>query len=129
MNKKTIEQAAKETVQEHYGCNKGYPCSERDYCMFCNGENLAFDCVSDCDADAFGAGFMAGAHWRINSVWHSPDEHPEINVFLLAEDERKGHYSIYKLKEQDWNNMVNDFNVIRWAYISDLIPNKPSGIH
>ena len=70
MTREQIEKAANEAVQEHFQCNGKYPCEERDYCEFCNGHNSAFDCREDCGADNFNEGFLAGAQWRINSVWH-----------------------------------------------------------
>ena len=68
MTREQIEKAANEAVQEHFQCNGKYPCSERDYCEFCNGYNSAFDCKEDCDADSFNEGFFAGAQWLANKL-------------------------------------------------------------
>ena len=84
MDRKTIEKAAKEAVQNHFQCNGKYPCEERDYCEFCNGHNSAFDCKEDCGADDFNEGFIIGAQWRINSVWHSTNELPKHSGYLAA---------------------------------------------
>ena len=73
MKLKDIEKAASSAVVENYGCNGEYPCTERNYCIFGNGQNTAFDC-HECGADEFNDGFIAGAKWRINSVWHSMNE-------------------------------------------------------
>ena len=79
MKREQIEEAAKEAVQDHFQCNGKYPCEERDYCEFCNGHNSAFDCNEDCGADDFNEGFIAGAQWRINSVWHDMvKEEPQV---------------------------------------------------
>ena len=67
--KQTVEEAAREAIHKHYNCNGTYPCSEREYCEHCNGHNTAFDCC-ECGADEFKEGFIAGANWHINSVWH-----------------------------------------------------------
>ena len=74
MNMKTIEQAAKDAVHEHCQCNGKYPCTERDYCIFCNGNNIAFDCDSTCDADVFNEGFIAGAHYVLLSSTHAVEK-------------------------------------------------------
>ena len=60
--------------------------------------------------------FRAGAKWRINSVWHAPDEHPRIGSYVVAlyEDEH-----IYFGKVRDYYNSVP---IKTWAYIDDLLP-------
>lgn len=68
--------------------------------------------------------FIDGAEWHINSVWNNPRKEPERGKYLLVEDEEMGHYSVYKLVDQDWKVLVVTFNIIRWAYIEDLTPNK-----
>lgn len=57
-----------------------------------------------------------GMEWRINSVWHSPDELPRIGSYVVAlyEDEY-----IYFGKVKDYCNSVP---VKTWAYIDDLLP-------
>ena len=57
--KQTVEEAVKEAIHKHYNCNGTYPCSEREYCVHCNGHNTAFDCC-ECGADEFKEGFIAG---------------------------------------------------------------------
>ena len=124
MNKKTIEQAAKETVQEHFGCNKGTPCTGRDYCMFCNGENLAFDCDVYCDADAFGEGFMAGANWRINSVWHDVDkELPDCGRHVVNED----WFDFEATSVLHLKRILEKYPFKHWAYVDDLLPERKGG--
>lgn len=77
--KQTVEEAAREAIHKHYNCNGTYPCSEREYCEHCNGHNTAFDCC-ECGADEFKEGFIAGANWHINSVWHkTKDEVPQAH--------------------------------------------------
>lgn len=75
-------------------------------------------------------GFMAGAQWRINSVWHVTFEMPERNRDFLYESARGwfGINNIAKMAKEvhpkDWDRFVEGFDVIRWAYISDLIPER-----
>ena len=60
--------------------------------------------------------FRDGAEWRINSVWHTPDEMPRVGSYVVAlyEDEH-----IYSGKVRDYCNSVP---VKTWAYIDDLLP-------
>ena len=125
MNKEQIEKAAKDAVQDNFQCNGKYPCEERDYCEFCNGHNSAFDCKEDCSADAFNEGFLAGAEWRINSVWHDlPNDLPQKeNTWILLELIFEGRLVYLPV---EW---VNDGEgapkqAIRWAYIDDLLPER-----
>ena len=66
-------------------------------------------------------GFISGAQWRINSVWHDAIDKPENGRFVLVDKE----YRIYDVWKQDicddWLNDVNYFGVKRWAYLDDLL--------
>lgn len=100
MTREQIEQAAKETVQDLFQCNGKYPCEERNYCEFCNGHNSTFDCKEDCGADDFNEGFIAGAQWRINSVWHKPSAYGDE----LERDVMKHGLKILKSYEKKRDN-------------------------
>ena len=68
-------------------------------------------------------GFIAGADWRINSVWHYDKSMPNINEPFLLID----HKWALVLRigcERDWAIMIKDKIFVKWAYIKDLIPNK-----
>lgn len=123
MNRETIEKAMRNAVQARCQCNmEKYPCEERDYCEFCNGHNSAFDCDENCDADAFSEGFIAGAQWRINSVWHEADEKPNKNQLILFECRRtygKGYSVNFGENYELLKNVL-----ISWAYVSDLLPDR-----
>ena len=54
------EEMLREAIHQHYQCNGKYDCSERAYCRFCDGENIAHDCDDECFADEFAEGFLAG---------------------------------------------------------------------
>lgn len=62
--------------------------------------------------------FKAGAEWRINSVWHSPNELPRIKSFVVALYE-DGH--IFSGIVKDYCNSVP---VKTWAYLDDLLPER-----
>ena len=70
-------------------------------------------------------GFMAGAQWRINSVWHDlPNDLPQKeNTWILLELIFEGRLVYLPV---EW---VNDGEgapkqAIRWAYIDDLLPER-----
>lgn len=69
--------------------------------------------------------FIAGADWRINSVWHNlPNDLPEKeNTWILLELIFEGRLVYLPV---EW---VNDgegapSQATRWAYIDDLLPER-----
>lgn len=73
-------------------------------------------------------GFMEGADWRINSVWHDAKEEPKYDEYFLYENIVHAYHvdGIYPSEDEPfvWDDYVKDWRLIRWAYIKDLIPNK-----
>ena len=75
-------------------------------------------------------GFMAGAHWRINSVWHDASEMPEKGRPLLefCRGTRCGEfYEIggrVSIKNQEWDDFYKFAGIVYWAYIDELIPER-----
>lgn len=72
-------------------------------------------------------GFIRGAEWRINSVWHSDNEVPKKHEDLMIELDTGFHICIFEdgynfLGYYDYMGFVS-FEVIRWAYLKDLLPN------
>lgn len=87
----------------------------------------------------FNEGFIAGAQWRINAVWHDmKSEEPQI----YGEYEDKiypqipclvyGHLSTgigygiryWNVTEKCWDDYECDKNAVeKWCYLDDLIPN------
>ena len=72
-------------------------------------------------------GFIAGADWRINSVWHKPEEVPEAGKDCLVEyvdGDGCAHIRIDKRSEYEWIEACHYDRILRWAYIKDLIPTE-----
>ena len=72
-------------------------------------------------------GFIAGANWRINSVWHKPEEVPEAGKDCLVEyldGDGCAHIRIDKRSEYEWIEACHYDRILRWAYIEDLIPTE-----
>ncbi len=66
----------------------------------------------------FAYSFKSGTKWRINSVWHSASEIPDIGEAIIVELFGKvwdyGTYNVgYSIHPK-----------AKWAYMNDLIPSK-----
>ena len=69
--------------------------------------------------------FKDGANWRINSVWHKPEEVPEEYRPLLVECvEGYKIWGLWPDYAQEWEFIANNRRVVRWAYADDLIPTE-----
>ena len=70
--------------------------------------------------------FIAGAEWRINSVWHSASEKPITNKkalvkYISGDGEIK--YRVDVFCGYEWKEMCHYDNLIQFAYIEDLTSN------
>lgn len=65
--------------------------------------------------------FIKGAEWRINSVWHDAKECPERKRNYLAQC-KNGRFNVIP-DSMNWDNFYKKAEIIRWAYIEDLLPN------
>ena len=78
---------------------------------------------------AFQHGFITGAQWRINSVWHDVHERPDSGrVFLyigksLEDGETKFDTDCLYTNE-NWEDFVFGEAMEEWAYLDDLIPER-----
>ena len=94
MTREDIEKAAKHTIDE-YNLNPEY-------------------------GSYFEHGFIDGAEWRINSVWHDVEkELPEYNRHVVNED----WFDFIAKDEKDLKRIMNQYPFKRWAYVDDLKPN------
>lgn len=81
---------------------------------------------NDIDRNALYKGFYWGAQWRINSVWHNANEVPKKKGYILVWI--NGDHPIFvtwniNVIPTDWDKTVKLNNVVKWAYIEDIIPN------
>lgn len=69
--------------------------------------------------------FSRGAEWRINSVWHDNSVRPGEDCDVLVETK---HRIIFDRYDTDYNELDSgtdwETEVIRWAYVSDLLPKR-----
>lgn len=81
---------------------------------------------NDIDRNALYKGFYWGAQWRINSVWHNANEVPKKKGYILVWI--NSDHPIFvtwniNVIPIDWAKTVKLNNVVKWAYIEDIIPN------
>lgn len=65
--------------------------------------------------------FISGAEWQLNSVWHDAKECPERKRNYLAQC-KNGRFNVIP-DSMNWDNFYKKAEIIRWAYIEDLLPN------
>ena len=71
------------------------------------------------------AGFIDGAQWRINSVWHDAEEEPKQNAWFIAQiGDGAFDTFIMQIDSSRWDRWCNGLNIKRWAYIDDLLPER-----
>lgn len=60
---------------------------------------------------------------NISQLWHNASEKPKIGEQLIGEDVN-GLFGLYAWDRlaSDWNMVVKIFELRRWAYIEDLLP-------
>lgn len=68
-------------------------------------------------------GFIEGAKWRINSVWHDINEIPKDGRIILLLG-KYGTMLIYGPNMMYYKeSVIADGGFLKWAYKEDLIPN------
>ena len=73
--------------------------------------------------------FISGAQWRINSVWHDAREIPLPESRIFYED-TNGIVDVMHFFDGDkWDGFDDyGFEIARWAYVSDLFPERKEGV-
>ena len=94
-------------------------------------EKFASQCYEDGERYS---SFIAGAIWSDNNpvnVWHDASEEPQSGIEMLIEYENQwgtckyhGTFYLHKDSEVRWKELCEEQKVIRWAYISDLLPKQ-----
>lgn len=83
-----------------------------------------------CDYISIRVAYKEGAAWadkHPKNVWHQADEEPQGNNWkILCQDEENGCWVENRTDAIDlhntWNEYVEIEMVVKWAYISDLLP-------
>lgn len=92
-------------------------------------ENEAISYVEDilgtgniCEAETKKS-FIAGASWRINSVWHDTMEIPKQSEWFIAQiGEDCFDTFVMEVERERWSRWIKGMNIKCWAYIKDLLP-------
>lgn len=103
MDKETIQSKALEFASLRYG-NSGNE----------TGNEIA-------KVQACAVGFKQGAKWRINSVWHDKNEVPKAGKIVLFFTSDK---CFERWNGTYWKDVVAYYDVKKWAYIEDLLPDR-----
>ena len=77
---------------------------------------------------AFQLGFVSGAQWCINSVWHNSDEEPEERKEILVEYRfmtSDGEIEVRREVVESLDDLSDIYcDVLNWAYLDDLLPER-----
>ena len=72
--------------------------------------------------------FIAGAQWRINSVWHNSNEEPEERKEILVEYRfmtSDGEIEVRREVVESLDDLSDIYcDVLNWAYLEDLLPER-----
>lgn len=74
--------------------------------------------------------FKRGVDWFKKALWHDTSETPEEGKQILYTATEGGEIVDVKVTTTalydfiPWNEVVRDFNLSKWCYIEDLLPNK-----
>lgn len=124
---KKIEEAANlhrfELIASMHGSTLGTP-------MQC------FEEVVDAETDLIEDSFITGAKWAINeflkNLWHPNTEEPDkskSDIITLGFD--NDAYLQFKesilWKEESWRHSISRCQIIKWAYLSDILPKQEGG--
>lgn len=100
MTREDIKKEALDFSKRKYGEEYQYPMAKTQACCW---------------------GFVNGAEWRINSVWHDITEIPENNMSLLCVTDHG--CNVFGPNNTEFKEVVEYFHIKKWAYLEDLIPN------
>lgn len=74
--------------------------------------------------------FKEGVKWFKHAIWHDTSETPEEGKQILYTATEGGEIVDVKVTTTalydfiPWNEVVRNFNISKWCYIEDLLPNK-----
>lgn len=95
--------------------------------------------VTDCDKEEallIEEGFKEGANWAINeflnNLWHPNTEEPDkskSDIITLGFD--NDAYLQFKesvlWNKESWRHSISRCQIIKWAYLSDILPKQEGG--
>lgn len=111
-------------VAENYASQMCNDCSSMLYC-----EDKNKKCIERREREKI---FTDGVKWaeeclNLSLLWHPADEQPVGRDWKILIEDKSGCYwvegkcSVYSFYDS-WQNYVENFELTRWAYISNLLP-------
>lgn len=89
--------------------------------------------VTDCDKEEsllIQEGFTEGAKWAINELlkdlWHPNTEEPDKSKSDINDAYLQFKESIL-WNEESWRHSISRCQIIKWAYLSDILPKQKGG--
>ena len=99
-------------------------CASKDYVNYLldKQEYHNEDYTEDDIRQAFEKGAMfADKNPDLSSLWHDASEKPRTKEWILVQFDEDDYDTLY-LYIDIWRDWCKEFNALRWAYISDLLP-------
>nr|DAL62995.1 MAG TPA_asm: hypothetical protein [Caudoviricetes sp.] len=71
-------------------------------------------------------GFVDGAIWRINSVWHNKNIEPDCEFTNIVLHDQENHsiesvYYAYDSSDNCWESIKEKHSFSEWAYMQDIL--------
>ena len=74
------------------------------------------------DVDENGSDMQNREYIDLSQVWHDTSEVPQENEYVLIQDEENDYDVVMMQSADEWNTWCGTCKIIRWTYISDLLP-------
>ena len=124
IDKKKIEEVAEDIYEEYFSGNYDYTISEEDHSPLFEAADVIY-------------AVKLGAEWAqkefVNSLWHDASEEPnqfEMIVAItggmdsLTNFDAEVYNFPFKMSKGDWVDLVDQDGIVRWCYLSDLLPKE-----
>lgn len=74
----------------------------------------------------------ADEHPNLKNLWHNASEEPIFHSDIVVIDKHNGWWDIQSYDDEDydykelygWEACVENYEIVRWAYIDDLLPKQ-----
>ena len=124
IDEKKIEEVAEDIYEEYFSGNYDYTISEEDHSPLFEGANVIH-------------AVKLGAQWAqkefVKSLWHDASEKPNQYEMIVAitggmdsltNFDAEVYNFPFKMSKGDWVYLVDQDGIVRWCYLSDLLPKE-----
>ena len=125
---KKIEEAARESADLY----------EKDLPIMSYNEDTEVDgqhhFCQEFGAELFKDGAKGAIHEFLKDLWHSIEEEPDKRKSDIITIGSYNYISIhfkesFIWKEESWRHSISRCQIIKWAYLSDILPKQKGGNH